>query len=348
MFIKRFMSLLLACTAGSIGVRQDQVHLYIKDMYRVGYDVMEKKDPKFKMIYDVKEGKEVTGAGTRDTQLLGADELDQETAEGTDIDFVSPIEGWTTYGAYITFKKGVKFTKQAVDDDVKLGNLVKSYAETWADRWVVAEETLAATPFNRGGDLLGNAVFNGSHPGNTDSSGNTLYDGKPMFNLVGNARSTKGGGTYYNAVTGLTVTPGNFETLYNLMTASNNRDEQDIIRSNPANTVLTTPGSDAFAMQKILNTTRGLPGGQLNDANPYYGLIDTHIAWDYLSTTEAAFYIGRRQDPNFQFHVRENPTYDFFVDPKNRTANASVFARCGVYFKAGAWRAWVRGGGTYA
>lgn len=348
MFIKRFIALLLTCTAGSIGVRQDQVHLYIKDMYKVGYDVMEKKEPKFEMIYDVKSGKDVYGAGTRDTQLLGADELDQETAEGTDIDFVSPIEGWTTYGKYITYKKGVKFTKQAVDDDVKLGNMVKSYAETWADRYIVACETLASTPFNRGGDLLGNAVFDGSHPGNTDSSGNLLYDSKPLFNLTGNKRTTKGGGTYYNSVAGATVTPSNFETLYNLMTATNNRDEQDIIRANPADTVITRPGADAFAAQKILNTTRGLPGGQLNDANIYYGLIDTHIAWDYLSSAEAAWFLGRRKDPNFQFHKREEPTYDFFIDPKNRTANASVFARIGVYFKAGAWRAWVRGGGTSA
>lgn len=348
MFIKRFLTILLCCTSGSIGVRQDQVHLYIKDMYKVSYDVMEKKDPKYPMIYSVKDGETVTGAGTRDTQLLGADELDQETAEGTDIDFVSPIEGWTTYGKYYTYKKGVKFTKQAVDDDVKLGNLVKSYAETWTDRDVVAKETLAALPFNRGGDLLGNAVFNGSHPGNADPSGNLMYDSKPLFNLTGNRRTTKGGGTYYNAVAGLTVTPSNFETLYNLMTATNNKDEQDIIRSNPANTALTLPGAPAFAMQKILNTTRGMPDSQLNDANVYYGLIDTHIAWDYLSATEAAFYIGRRQDPNFQFHVREMPTFDFFVDPKNRTANASVFSRFGVYFKAGAWRAWVRGGGTYA
>lgn len=331
--------------AGSVGLSADQTNLYIKDMYKVAYDVREKKDAKYPMIYAVKSGETVTGAGTKETQLLGADELDLETVEGSDINFVSPIQGWVFYGKYYTYKKGVKFSFQAVEDDVKLGDLVKKYAATWEDRAIVAKETLAATVFNNGRDLSGNAVFNGSHTGNTDPSGNLLYDSKPLFNLTGNARTTKGGSTYYNAVTGLTITPTNFETLYSLATATNNRDEQDIVRSNPIDTALTRPGSDAFSMQKILNTTRGLPGGQLNDVNPYYGLIDTHIAWDYL-TVSGAWYLGKRQDDGLQFHERMNPEFDFFVDPRNKTYNASVVTRFGVFIKD--WRKWVCGGGTYA
>lgn len=331
--------------AGSVGVSADQTNLYIKDMYKVAYDVREKKDAKYPMIYAVKSGETVTGAGTKETQLLGADELDLEVTEGSDINFVSPIQGWVFYGKYYTYKKGVKFSFQAVEDDVKLGDLVKKYAATWEDRAIVAKETLAATVFNNGRDLLGNAVFNGSHTGNTDPSGNLVYDSKPLFNLTGNARTTKGGATYYNAVTGLTITPTNFETLYSLATATNNRDEQDIVRSNPIDTALTRPGSDAFSMQKILNTTRGLPGGQLNDVNPYYGLIDTHIAWDYL-TVSGAWYLGKRQDDGLQFHERMNPEFDFFVDPRNKTYNASVVTRFGVFVKD--WRKWVCGGGTYA
>lgn len=331
--------------AGSIGVRGDQANVYIKDMYKVAYDVREKKDPKYSKIYMVKSGSDVYGAGAKETQLLGADELDQESAEASDINFVSPVQGWTVLANYITFKKGVKFSFQSIEDDVKLGDLLKAYAATWADRYIVKKETLAATPFNRGGDLLGNSVFNGTHVGNTDSSGNLLYDGYPLFNLTGNARSTKGGGTYYNAVTGLSVTAANFETLYNLMTATNNRDEQDIIRANPADTVITMPGADAFAMQKILNTTRGLPGGQLNDLNPYYGIIDMHVAWDYITE---GWYIGKRQDESMQFHERQEPTFRYFRDERNLTYNGSVHARCGVFFKWGSWNRWVRGGGTYA
>lgn len=333
----------LSNNIGSIGVRTDITNLYIKDMYKVAFDVRDKKDPKYPKIFKVKTGKEVFGAGVKETQLLGADELDQETSEATDINFVSPIQGWVFYGKYYTYKKGVKFSFQAVDDDVKLGDLLKAYASTWSDRDIVAKETLAATVFNHGGDLLGNAVFNGSHAGNTAPYGDMLYDNYPMFNLVGNSRSSKGGGTYYNAVSGLTITPANFETLYNLMTATNNRDEQDIVRANPADTVLTMPGADAFAMQRIVNTTRGIPGGQLNDLNPYYGIIDMHIAWDYITE---GWYIGKRQDDGLQFHERQEPTFRYFRDERNLTYNASVHSRFGVFIKD--WRKWVRGGGTYA
>ena len=282
---------------GSTGVKLDQPAVYLKDMYKVAYDVREEKEPKYPHVYDVRSGEEVYGSGVKETQLLGADELDLETVEGQDINFVSPIQGWQFFGAYLTYKKGVKFSFQAIEDDVKLGNLLKSYAATWADRDIVARETLAAAPFNNGGDLLGNSVFNGSWVGNAAPNGNLFYDGKPFFNLVGNLRTTKGGGTYYNAISGLAITAENFETLYNLITATNNRDEQDIIRANPVNTVITRTGADAFSMQKILNTSRGYPGGELNDLNPLFGLIDTHIAWDYFTASSGgngAWCIGKR------------------------------------------------------
>ena len=80
--------------------------------------------------------------------------------------------------------------------------------------------------FNNGGALSGDWVLNGTHTNNTDSSGNLMYDSKPLFNLTGNTRSTKSGGTYYNSVASLSLTPANFETVYNLHTATNNRDER--------------------------------------------------------------------------------------------------------------------------
>lgn len=343
-FLKLFRMLLN--NIGSVGLRGDQTNLYVKDMYKVAYDVREQKDPKYSKIYAVKSGSEVTGAGIKETQLLGADELDKETTEGSDIVFVSPIQGWVFYGKYTTYKKGVKFSFQSVEDDVKLGNLLKSYAATWADRAIVAKETMAAAVFNNGGDLLGNSVFDGTHVGNTAVYTNLLYDGLPMFNLSNNTRSSKGGSTYYNASSGIgSVSAANFETLYNIITATNNKDEQDIIRANPVDTVLTQPGADAFSMEKILNTTRGLPGGQLNDLNPYYGIIDMHIAWDYL-TVSSCWYIGKRQDDGLQFHERQEPTFRYFRDERNLTYNASVHTRFGVFIKD--WRKWGRAGGSYA
>ena len=55
---------------GSVGVRGDQTNVYIKDMYKVAFDVREQKDPKYSKVFLTKSGKDVTGAGTKETQLL--------------------------------------------------------------------------------------------------------------------------------------------------------------------------------------------------------------------------------------------------------------------------------------
>jgi len=347
---KLLLARLLSLRAAT-AVRTDNTAVYLKDMYRVAFDVREEKEPKYPLIFDVRDGEEVFGAGVKETQLLGADELDLETVEGQDINFVSPVAGWTYYGVYLTYKKGVKFSFQSIEDDVKLGTLLKSYAATWSDRDIVARETLASTCFNNGGALAGNAVFNGSWLSNVQSSGNFLYDSKPFFNLIGNARAlkTQTTGTYYNGIATGGITASNFELLYNLITATNNVDEQQIIRSNPVDTVITRTGADAFNMQRILNTSRGLPGGELNDLNPYLGLIDMHIAWDYY--TDAAggvgsFCIGKRDEPGVQFHVRQEPIFDYFVDPKNKNYCASVHVRFGVYFKD--FKRWGKCGGLFS
>ena len=80
--IKSFLIRLWADVRGSVAVRPDQPAVYLKDMYRVAYDVREEKDPKYPYIFDVREGEEVYGAGVKETQLLGADELDKEQQEG--------------------------------------------------------------------------------------------------------------------------------------------------------------------------------------------------------------------------------------------------------------------------
>ena len=224
--------------------------------------------------------------------------------------------------------------------------MLNDLANTWGIEVRVAKEQLAARAFNNGGDLLGDEVaFNGSYIGETDPSGHLLYDSKPLFNLTGNARTTKGGGTYYNSVAGLSVSPANFETVYNLMTATNNRDEQDRVQMNKPDTVLTRVGADNISFKRILLSER-LAGGQLNDVNPYLGLIKNIYDWDYLD--ESAFYVGKAQHEAFQFHERLAPELRFFRDNNTAGYRASNRVRFGLYFKPGAWRAWTRGGGTSA
>jgi hypothetical protein len=325
------------------GLRGDQIALYVKDMYKAERENYKEIETKYDKIYKVKTG--VKGAGDKITQLLGAGALRRHTVENQDILFKSPIQGWEFLVKYHTYSDGIILSKEAVEDTVKLGNLLNELAGTWGKQVRIVKETFGARVFNEGGNLSGDWIFNGTHTGNSDSSGDLLYDGYPLFNLTGNARSTKGGGTYYNSVASLTLTPPNFETLYNLHVSANNYDERDNIVQNPADTLLVRPGADRFLAERILDTTKGIPGLQLNDKNPYYKLLSI-MDWDYLEAAEAAFYIGKRQSEDFQFHERQLPEIRFFRDETNKSYKASIDIRIGVLLKN--FRTWSRGGGTSA
>jgi hypothetical protein len=323
------------------GVRADQLSLYVDDMYKAERESYKEVPTMHDKIFKVVSG--VDGAGTKSTQILGVGRLERHLVEGQNIKFKSPVEGWTYYCRYWTWSDGIALTKEAVEDTRKLGNLIKELGNTWGKQVRICEEDFGATVFNRGGDLLGEYVFNGTHTGNTAPYGDMLYDNKPLFCLTGNKWTTKGGGTYYNSVAGLTLTPANFETLYILHTATNNRDERDEIVANPVDTLLTQVGADAFLAERLLNTEK-LPISQLNDVNPYYKIV-TAMSWDYLSDTSSPFYLGKRQSDKMQFHKRQLPEIRFFRDEDNRNYKASIDMRQGIFVKG---RVWSRGGGTSA
>lgn len=327
------------------GIRTDQVALYTKDMYkaeREGYkEIPTVHNQIFKVVNAVK------GAGDKITQLLGAGDVTRHTVEGQDINFKTPVQGWEFLVRYWTYSDGISLTKEAVEDTVKLGNLLRDLARTWGTSVRVEEETMGSTVFNHGGDLLGEWVFNGTHTGNTDSSGDLVYDSEPLFNLDGNDRalvSEASPGTYYNAVTGLSLTPANFETIYNLITTTNNVDERGRKIMNPVDTLMVEAGAERFKAERIVDTSRGLPSSQMNDMNPYYKIVSV-IDWAYLDDS-SAFYVGKRQHDGFQFHKRQSPEIRFFRDEKNLGYKASINLRMGILIKN--WRTWAKGGGSYA
>lgn len=329
----------------SIGLRGDQIKLYIKDMYKAEREGYKECPTKYDQVYKVVSG--VSGAGDRNDQFLGAGALTRHTAENQKIRFKAPVAGWSFYSRYWMFSDGLFFSKEAVDDTQKLGNLVKDLAKTWGRSVRVEKETMAARAFNNGGTLAGDWVFNGTHSGQTDPSGDLLYDSKPLFTLSGNNRTTKGGGTYYNSIANITLTPDNFESVYNLATVTNAVDERDRVVENPVDTLLTRCGAESFKAKKILETVGGMPGGQLNDKNVYYGLVQ-HLDWRYLNdgTTYPAFYAMKKQSDDIQFHERQMPEIRFFQDEYDLSKYASINLRFGTMFKN--FRPVARGGGTSA
>lgn len=329
----------------SVGLRADQVSLYLQDMYKAEWQSYMAEPTKHDKIFKVETAPKAPG--NKSTQLLGLGRLTRHTSENQDINFRAPVEGWAYYCKYWTFSDGLVLSKEAVEDvgaANKVKDLLKDLAATWGESVRFEKETFAATVFNDGGDLLGSYIFNGSHTGQTDPSGNLLYDSKPLFNLTGNARTSKGGGTYFNAVASLTLTPANFETLYNLFTVSMAFDEQDRVCTANADTLLTECGAQSFLAKRILTTSQGLPGGQLNDKNVYEGLVQP-MDWRYLSDS-SAFYVGKKNHPKFQWHDRQTPDMRFFRDETNRSYKASIDIRFGVWVKD--FRAWAKGGGSFA
>jgi hypothetical protein len=323
------------------GQRSDLIAVFMKDSYKAVFEAYDNVPTVYDQVYQVKTG--VMGAGDKMTQIVGAGPLARHATEGQDVQFKSPVEGWSHYVKYWTYSDGLAFTKEASEDSVKFRNLIKDFAATWGEQVRVAKEELAARIFNVGGATSGDWSLNGSHTGNTAPYGNMAYDNKPLFNLSGNTRATKGGGTYYNSIAGLDITPGDFERIYNLHTATNNRNERDQIVKNPADTILVKPGASYFKAWKIVNTERGLPGGDLNDANPYYKLAKV-IAWDYLTDTDPVAYVGKAKSADFQFHERQNPEIRYYRHEPNLGYHASINIRIGTFLKN--FRVWSRLGGT--
>ncbi len=321
----------------------DQIALYTKDMYTAARESYREKPTVYDKVYKVVGG--VKGGGDKNTQILGAGDLDEHTTEDQDILFESPVQGWQYWVAYRTFSKGVNFSKNAVEDTVKLGNLLKDYAGTWGRSIRNKKETDCAKPFNNGGYTDGDPIFNGSWGDETDTQGDLAYDGFPIFNLTGNARSTKGGGTYFNATAGLSISAENFETQYNLATATNNRDERDRPIENDVDTLLTMTGADAFLSKRILNTTgtnQSFPGGSLNDTNVYAGIVN-HLDWSYL--TGSAWYVGQAKHPAWQVHERQKPEMRFYRREESRGYRATVDVRWGILIKD--FRSWTQANGVY-
>lgn len=323
----------------------DQLALFEKTMYgvaRESYQEAPVVHPEiFKMTGDV------SGGGDKFTELLGADRLKEHTTENEDIDFHSPVQSWQAWVKYRTFSDGVNFSKNAVEDNVKngeIGKTLQGYANTWGSAIRNEKEIFGANIFTYGGYTSGDAIYQNSWGNEAQLYTNLLPDNKPFFNLTGNARTTKGGATYYNAISSGSLSPSTFRTLYILCADTNAYSEQDRRVANMPDTLLTKVGDDSLTAKTIMES-ENLPNSQLNDKNPYRGMLKA-IEWGYLTGT--AWYIGKRQQDKLQWHDRQKPVIEFFRRPENRGYRATVDVRWGVLIKPGAWRNWSRTGGSYA
>jgi hypothetical protein len=300
------------------------------------------------MVFMVVDG--VEGGGDKFTQILGSDRWKEHTTENEDIDFHSPVQGWQAWVKYRTFSDGVNFSKNAVEDNVKSGQIGKTlngYADTWGETYRNEQEIFGGKYFAFGGATSGNAIYENSWGSETQTDTDLFPDGFPFFNLTGNARSTKGGNTYYNAISSGSLTPANFRTLWNLVSDTNSFNEQDQRIANKPDTLMVGSSDDYLTAKQILQSDK-LPNTDLNDTNPYSGLV-TCLYWPFLqwASTDTGWYVGKAKSSLLQWHNRQKPVLEFFRRQENRGYRATVDARWGILARPGAWRVWGRTGGRY-
>lgn len=328
---------------------QDQLSLYEKDMYAVARDSYQREAVVHPQVFMVVDG--VKGGGDKFTQLLGSDRWKEHTVENEDIDFHSPVQGWQAWVKYRTFSDGVNFSKNAVEDNVKngeIGKTLKSYADTWGETYRNEQEIFGGKIFAFGGATSGNAIYENSWGNESQTNANLLPDGYPLFNLTGNTRTTKGGGTYYNAISSGSLTPANFRTMYNLVADTNAFNEQDQRIMNKPDTLMVGSSDDYLTAMQITKSDK-LPSSELNDINPYKGIVSA-LFWPFLqwAATDTGWYVGKAKSPLLQWHNRQKPVIEFFRRQENRGYRATVDARWGVLIKPGAWRVWGRTAGRFS
>ncbi len=302
--------------------------MYISFLEGQQYD---KYVPQYENLFKIEKS---TAAYEKSTSIIGEGVL-EETIEGQDAPVREVKEGWTTLGKNRSFKERFIITKENQDDLQKVKNILKKKAHGWGNMWETTKDELAAKVFNYGSLAAGHAIFNNAIPNVvSDSTGNKIYDGYPLFNLSGNARTTKAGNTYYNHGGALELTAANFKTLYNLMAVTNAYNEDGERISLKPDTLLIPP-SLHFTADVIINSTL-VPGSANNDRNSLKGIVDI-VEWAKLSDSDGWF-LGVR-GKGIVFQKRMGIEIDFFEDKRSKNWEATCMGRAGV--RIDNWRFWV-------
>lgn len=292
------------------------------DGYKWYWEEYDKLDKVYPKVFTVTPCKTLY---TKSTSGIGTGLL-VEKPEGQKHAKKSPVEGYTVYGRNFAWSKQVGITKELHDDFQKLGNFLKSMMPQWAEDAVETMETFYANIFNYGGYTAGHSYFNATIPGIIDDpSGNFLYDSKPLFNLSGNARASKGGGTYYNGLA-LAASKSNLQTAWNLMSVTNNRREDDTrIRIQPKY-FLASP-SLKFTVDELIKSPDD-PTTANRAINVMRDLVEP-VYWHYLDSATQWTLIASNVK-GLKALMRVNPEFDMWEDKETKGYFMSIFMRFGV------------------
>jgi hypothetical protein len=310
----------------------------VEDIYDWEFEAYNEVASKVDQIFEVKAPTQ--GAYDQKTTAIGMGNLTQKSTADTSVTYRRPSEGFTAYAVYRDFDDGLELTKNEVEDFPmsKTRDLVQASVSSWGEARRRTEDTFAMTLFTKGGLTAGHDNFKNVVPGllsqNTDG---LAYDAKPFFNLTGNTRTSKGGGTYFNAKSGLALNVAGYADLYNLLTitnAKNERDEVIDIASMGEKILLHPPQLRDEAFQTL--QSEYLPGTDYNDKNPWYNTCKP-VESRYLSDQATTFYLGIAKK-GITFYRRGKPEIRTFRNEDTGGYRATYRVRYG--FMAWNWRFW--------
>lgn len=321
------------------GLSSNFVKGQLKDMYGYMWDA-EQYDDTAEPWKDLFAEKKIDGGFDRTTSVVGMGSL-SKTSESQGYTARTPAEGYTVWGRPWIFTDMIEMTYTAVEDHQKIENILKDAAQTWGAAIKTTRNEFFATWFLYGGYTAGHENFNGTPESGaeTDTSGDGCYDGTtaapvPLFTGSAGTQHTSyaGKSSYYNAVS-LNLDPDNFETLYNLMTVTNNRDENDKVVPNIPNVMVVSRQLN-FTARRLLESTL-IPGEANNDRNVLQSIVDLKV-WDHFTDTDG-WILGCKKKGLTRLN-RQEPKIRFFESEKDRRYYAAVEMRDGARMEN--WRRW--------
>lgn len=301
----------------------------VEDRYDWLFEGYDESPSMIDTIFEIKTPTE--GMYDQRTTAIAMGKLVQKSASNTSVTYRRPSEGFTAYCVYRDFDDGLQLEKNEVErfPAAHTKALVKDAVTDWGRGLRLTEDDFAATLFTRGGFTAGDDNFKNVIANlisqNTDG---LAYDAKPFFTRVGNERTSKGGGTYFNAISTAPLTVTNYATLHDrvfITNARNERDERINTKGMGIVAVIIPPQLRDEAVRAL--ESEYLPGTDQNDKNPYFKAAKI-VEWDALRANAATWYLGVLKK-GIAFYRAGKPEIRMFRDEDTGAYKATVRALYG-------------------
>ena len=296
----------------------------VKDAYKYFFEKYEEIKTVYDQVFEVESS---DASYEQYTTAIGPGQL-TKTAEGVNIPRQTASEGFTVYCANFKFPAELAISNEAIDDNRKVDNYLKAWANGLGETVRNKRESEHFDLFNYGGYTAGHDTFDNSIAGVvTPSYGNLAYDTKPLFNLSGNERTAKNGGTFYNGVQTLPLNGTNLQNLLKRVSVTNAYSEAGLRVTIMPNVLLCQLNSDTyFTAKRLLQSSGDVDATHSGVVNIWQNAM-TLVGSPFLTDSDAWFVgVARR---GLKSLARKDPVIDYYEDKSIDSQVVRMRARWG-------------------